>query len=232
MMTIVRKGVTKLLKNFTTIDSLPASSRKASTERRQSDVGVIMNGSVNSWKSLEAIGFLGRRKKKKNFSLVLFLGLSAILCALYYTKSYYPGAGSGNGGGGGTWTLRFTGSQMPHSSSGFNGKSDEKYRKNSSSISIIQTTKLPPTHFSSSSSSDLRNRKDEIKETRSTVKPDNWRYWASLKYWKTEGNLTYGENEDGVDGNEDNDDELRRKGEDENSLSGKPAGGLGFWLMV
>ncbi len=64
------------------------------------------------------------------------------------------------------------------------------------------------------------------------MKPDNWRYWASLGYWKgTEGNLTFGENEDGVDGTEDNDDELGRI--DGNRLSGKPAGGYGLdFLMV
>lgn len=72
-----------------TIDSLPAS---LGNEK-------IMNGSssgVNSRSITSLIGIGIAFRRRKNFSVILFVGLSALLCALYYT-SYYPGA---------VWTVR------------------------------------------------------------------------------------------------------------------------------
>lgn len=73
-----------------TIDSLPTGLEN----------GNIMNGcssGVNSMPITSIIGISTTFRRKRKFSLVLFVGLSALLCVLYYTN-YYPGA---------VWTLRF-----------------------------------------------------------------------------------------------------------------------------
>ncbi|CAL8096510.1 unnamed protein product [Orchesella dallaii] len=192
-----------------TIDSLPFGI----------EGGNMITGSSSSITSLIGVS-LGFRRRK-NFSLILLVGLSALLCALYYT-SYYPGV---------VWTLRlgvtsFGSSQALESTASRAGtnvdKRAEKFSSSASDGTNDDGTNNPVISSISSisavgSSSNNHNNaaldgegeRGEILEEISTPKTWNWKYWASLEYWKV--NLT-GATEDDNDGFS-------------GRLSEKPAGG-------
>lgn len=227
----MKKRSTKL---HITIDNLPTGL----------DNGSIMDGSgVHSSGSITSlIGITIGLRRRKNFSLILLAGLSALLCALYYT-SYYPGT---------VWTLRlgvtsFSGgtvvtnnhqglatSALTRDAGGFDkekllarsaisdgsgGGSGDIIIKNSHVISSMSNIHgdTPNSHHQQSNINEHSIRTGEgadeggNPEEISAPQAWNWKYWASLEYWKVNFSAA------AVD--DDNDDDFSRR------LSGKPAGG-------